>query len=148
MTYKHSACAVGLDNDQDGDKEIFVLGGKSGNNVFLRSVDVFDIDTRVWSTIPDMAQPRWGLGCAAAAGKIFAVGGKQHLMQYQDTMEVYTPGHGPVMNFAFKKVMTFAFKMMTVAFKMMNSALKMMIVHLNDGLWGRWLAAGSHTRQS
>ena len=96
-TRRAYACAVAIDNDQDGDKEIFVIGGKSGNYVFLSSVDVFDIDTRTWSTIPDMPQPRWGLGCAATAGRIFAVGGRRGNPEYLDTMDVYTPGDATTM---------------------------------------------------
>jgi N-acetylneuraminic acid mutarotase len=55
------ACAVAYDNDADGDEEIFVLGGKAGNQVMLRTAEVFDIDRREWSALPDMATERWGL---------------------------------------------------------------------------------------
>ena len=32
---------------------------------------------------------RWGLGCAVSEAKIFAVGGKRHVREYQNTVEIY-----------------------------------------------------------
>jgi hypothetical protein len=33
-------------------------------------------------------------GCAVSANKIFAVGGKKYMMEYQDTIEIYDPVQG------------------------------------------------------
>jgi hypothetical protein len=84
-------CATVIDHDADGDQEIFVLGGKSHNNIALKSAEVFDIERRTWTAIPDMSTERWGHGCASHRGKIYAVGGKVAPpgRDYLTSMEVY-----------------------------------------------------------
>ena len=80
-SFATDACAVAFNvDDQYGDdEEIFVIGGKSGNREFLQTVEYFDIETRTWTSVASMTQPRWGLGCTVTAGKVYAVGGKRRM---------------------------------------------------------------------
>ena len=52
-------CATIIDHDADGDQDIYLIGGKSHNHVALKSGEVFDIERRTWTAIPDMRVERW-----------------------------------------------------------------------------------------
>lgn len=54
---------------------LYVMGGASGCGVDLKSAQRYDPGTNAWTPLPDMASPRIGFGAAAAAGRIFAIGG-------------------------------------------------------------------------
>ena len=103
------ACAVAYDNS-NGDEEIALLAANL-RTAFLKSRR--RISKRTWAPMPvrwhcsflfsrlvaadspcglaqDLNVERWGLGCAVAEGKIFAVGGKRQVREYQNTIEIRT----------------------------------------------------------
>ena len=92
-SFATDACAVAFNvDDQYGDdEEIFVIGGKSGNREFLQTVEYFDIETRTWTSVASMTQPRWGLGCTTTAGKVYAVGGKRRMETCTTTPPLFFP---------------------------------------------------------
>ena len=88
------ACATHLDG------KVYVLGGKDTNSPsgMLRTAEVYDMATRTWSQLPDMATHRWGLGCAVTGGKVYALGGKSdrthgamHNEPFLASSEVFDP---------------------------------------------------------
>ena len=43
---------MAFDSNSNGDEEIVVLGGKSENWTFLKTVEALDIETRTWTAMP------------------------------------------------------------------------------------------------
>ena len=66
-----------------------IIGGVIDYNG-LKTLEVYDLSTETWSTLPDMPTKRWGLSAVAFDGKIFVVGGRTNVQgQAYSSVEVY-----------------------------------------------------------
>jgi non-specific serine/threonine protein kinase len=54
--------------------ELITFGGENGLQVF-GTTRAYNLATKTWSTLPDMAQPRHGMGVAVSNNTIYAIGG-------------------------------------------------------------------------
>jgi N-acetylneuraminic acid mutarotase len=74
------------------DGKIYVIGGDSGGDMLIVTVDVYDPLTDSWTTKADMPTPRGASGTSVVDGKIYAIGGVTHpLGQVVPAVEVYDP---------------------------------------------------------
>ena len=77
------------------DGKIYVAGGMHCiNGAFiwngLKTFEVYDLVTEIWSTLPDMPTYRWGLRVVAFEGKIYVFGGRT-LDFRPPSIDVYDP---------------------------------------------------------
>eukprot|EP00397_Hematodinium_sp_SG-2012_P005875 GEMP01005899.1.p1 GENE.GEMP01005899.1~~GEMP01005899.1.p1 ORF type:complete len:448 (+),score=75.07 GEMP01005899.1:163-1506(+) len=79
------------------DRRVMVVGGYDGNGIvkgLLRSTEIYDPQTGEWELAGDLCRARWGHGCAALGGYVFAVGGCSLLReapmqeQFMETLRV------------------------------------------------------------
>ena len=56
------------------DGRLVAVGGVSGGQV-LKSVSVFDLMTKTWAGLPDMATARHGMAVDAVEKSVYAIGG-------------------------------------------------------------------------
>ncbi|MCX8558573.1 hypothetical protein OS121_26335 [Mycolicibacterium mucogenicum] len=69
---------------------IYAIGGWTGFKD-LNTVEVFDTQANVWTTVAPMPTARFGMGAAVSAGRIHVVGGHQKDVGVVTTHEVYEP---------------------------------------------------------
>jgi len=73
-----------------GPRLIYVVGG-IGEGGKLITVELYDPQAASWTQLAGMMEPRYGHGCVALDGKLYAVGGLGATNQVLDTAEVYDP---------------------------------------------------------
>ena len=66
------------------------MTGGFDDNSPLNSVEKYDPEANQWTTMTAMSCPRGGVGVAALAGKIYAVGGHDGT-NYLSSVEAYDP---------------------------------------------------------
>ncbi|XP_014669679.1 PREDICTED: actin-binding protein IPP-like [Priapulus caudatus] len=78
-------------------KNIYVIGGYSrlqdakwSDNITLGNMEMFDSFKQTWTLLPPLRYARSGIGVAALAGRIYAVGGESNSLIH-DSAEVYDP---------------------------------------------------------
>ncbi len=82
------------------DNKIYVAGGKtirtseekesSGDDTHFKirdALEVLDLETRTWSALEPLSEPRAGVSVTACGGKIYAIDGKGD--DYSDVTEIY-----------------------------------------------------------
>ena len=72
----------------------FVEGALSGAHaprLSMGNVELYDPQAASWTQLAGMMEPRYGHGCVALDGKLYAVGGLGATNQVLDTAEVYDP---------------------------------------------------------
>ncbi|MCU0344752.1 MAG: T9SS type A sorting domain-containing protein [Ignavibacteriaceae bacterium] len=77
------------------DNKIYVVGGMHYiNNVpdynGLKKIEVYDLATETWSTLPDMPTYRWGLSIVAFDNKIYVFGGRSLSIRHT-ALDVFDP---------------------------------------------------------
>jgi len=74
---------------------IYAIGGYNDQNGYLRSAEVYNLDSETWKPLPDLANIRWALaGAVDSAGLIYALGGTDGDFNCWAVPEVYNPSTG------------------------------------------------------
>lgn len=74
---------AGVANDTEA-KKVYVIGGRDSKGLVVGDIEVYDIVTNSWTTLPGLSTPREGCRAVVHGGKLYCIGGRN-----TDTVEVY-----------------------------------------------------------